>query len=457
VSVVTQIRRAAVAGMFYPRDPRVLEREVADLVDGVENLAPRFGHPKALIVPHAGYRYSGAVAARAYDELGAARGIVQRVVLLGPVHRVPVRGLALPGADAFETPLGIVPVDVEGVRLLAPFRQVVTSPAAHAAEHSLEVQLPFLQKMLGAFALLPLAVGDARPQEVREVIERLWGGPETLFVISTDLSHYHPYDEARAIDQATLARIASFDTDINHEEACGATPLNGFLAAARARGMSIRLLGACNSGDTAGGKDRVVGYSAFALYEGARVSLRDAGLALLAIARAAIGHRLGVHAEAPRIDVAPWLARPGATFVTLHLEGKLRGCIGSLAPTRGLGVDVAENAAAAALRDPRFAPLTAEEWVRCELEVSVLSAPKPLRFADEAELLAQLRPGEDGVILLHEGRRATFLPQVWESLPDKRAFLGQLMRKAGLPADTRLAHCKVWRYRVIKWAQATLH
>lgn len=452
---MTSVRSAAVAGMFYPRDAGELEREVAELIDGVENLAPRFGHPKALIVPHAGYVYSGPVAARAYDELAAARGVVKRVVLLGPVHRVAVRGLALPGVEAFETPLGRVPVDAEAVRMLAPFRQVVTSPAAHAMEHSLEVQLPFLQKMLGEFSLLPLAVGDAKPQEVIDVIERLWGGAETLFVISTDLSHYHRYDEARAIDRATLARIASFDSDINHEEACGATPLNGFLAAAKAHGLSIRLLGACNSGDTAGGKDRVVGYSAFSLYEGQRVSLEDAGLTLLAIARGAIGHRLGKQDEPPRTDAAPWLTRPGASFVTLMLEAKLRGCIGSLAATRRLGEDVAANAQAAALRDPRFAPLTPGEWPRCEVEVSVLSPAKPLRFADEAEVLAQIRAGEDGVILEHEGRRATFLPQVWESLPEKPKFLGELMRKAGIPADTRLARCKLWRYRVIKWKQPT--
>jgi AmmeMemoRadiSam system protein B/AmmeMemoRadiSam system protein A len=423
----------------------------------VENLAPRFSHPKALIVPHAGYIYSGPVAARAYDELAAARGIVERVVLLGPVHRVPVRGLALPGVEAFESPLGRVPVDAEAVQALASMRQVVTGPAAHAMEHSLEVQLPFLQKMLGDFTLVPLVVGDAKPQEVREVIERLWGGPETLFVISTDLSHYHSYEEARAIDQATLARIASFDTDINHEEACGATPLNGFLAAAKTRELSIRLLGACNSGDTAGGKDRVVGYSSFALYEGERTPLQETGDTLLGIARGSIGHKLGLAATPPRTDAAPWLARPGASFVSLHLEGRLRGCIGSLAPTRSLGVDVAENAVGAALRDPRFSPLAAAEWVRCALEVSVLSAPKPLRFGDEAELLAQLRPGEDGVILEYEGRRGTFLPQVWEGLPETRAFVAELMRKAGIPADIRLARCRLWRYRVIKWTQPAPH
>jgi AmmeMemoRadiSam system protein B/AmmeMemoRadiSam system protein A len=442
--------------MFYPRDAGELEREVAELIDGVGNLAPRFGHPKALIVPHAGYVYSGPVAARAYDELAAARGVVKRVVLLGPVHRVPVRGLALPGVEAFDTPLGRIPVDAAAVRMLAPLRQVVTSPAAHAMEHSLEVQLPFLQKMLGEFSLLPLAVGDARPQEVREVIDKLWGGPETLFVLSTDLSHYHGYEDARRIDRATLARIAAFDTDLNHEEACGATPLNGFLAAAKARGLSIRLLGACNSGDTAGDKDRVVGYAAFALYEGERVSLDAAGEALLAIASGAIGHRLGVQHEPPRTDSALWLTRPGASFVTLTLQERLRGCIGSLAATRRLGDDVAENALGAALRDPRFPPLAAQEWRHCRVEVSVLSPAKPLRFADEAEMLAQLRAGEDGVILEHAGRRATFLPQVWQSLPEKPRFLEELMRKAGIPAGTRLASCKLWRYRVIKWQQSTL-
>jgi AmmeMemoRadiSam system protein B/AmmeMemoRadiSam system protein A len=453
---VNAVRPAAVAGTFYPREPDELTREVAELIDGVENLAPRFGHPKALIVPHAGYVYSGPVAARAYDELGAARGIVRRVVLLGPVHRVPVRGLALPGAEAFDTPLGRVPVDAGGVRLLAPLRQVVESRAAHAMEHSLEVQLPFLQSMLGEFSLLPLAVGDARPQEVREVIERVWGGPETLIVVSTDLSHYHRYEEAREIDRATLARIAKFAGDINHEEACGASVLNGFLAAARARALSMRLLGACNSGDTAGDRDRVVGYSAFALYEGSRVSLEEAGETLLGIARGAIAHALGLSRERPRTDAAPWLARPGATFVSLHHEGRLRGCIGSLSVQRGLGEDVAHNAVAAAQRDPRFAPLTAEAWPGCELEVSVLSRAKPLRFADEAELMAQLRPGEDGVILEHEGRRATFLPQVWASIPDKRAFLDALREKAGLPGDTRLVRCRLWRYRVIKWTQPPL-
>lgn len=450
------VRPAAVAGMFYPGNARDLALEVEELLGGVERFEPLLGHPKALIVPHAGYIYSGPVAAAAYDELASARGVVKRVVLLGPVHRVPVRGLALPEAEIFETPLGQVPLDAGAAAELGGLPQVVRSDAAHAQEHSLEVQLPFLQRMLGEFSLVPFAVGMASADEVAAVIERLWGGPETLFVISTDLSHYHTYDEARRIDRNTVKRIATFATDLDHEEACGATPLNGFLKVARAKNLSVRMLLACNSGDTAGGKGRVVGYSAFALYESKPVAKEDAGSTLVSIARAAIAGELN-GAPAAQAAAAPWLALPGATFVTLMLDGKLRGCIGSLRAERALAVDVAENARAAAFRDPRFPKLTAEEWPRCHVEVSLLSGAKPIRFADEADLLAQLRAGVDGVILEAEGRRATFLPQVWENLPDKRQFLQELQKKAGLPADMRLARCKVSRYRVLKWKQDPFH
>jgi hypothetical protein len=449
---MASVRPAAVAGAFYPGEARQLAAEIADLMGGIESLAPRLGYPKALVVPHAGYIYSGPIAARAYDELAGARGLVKRVLLLGPVHRVPVRGLALPAAEAFATPLGTVPVDREALAALAGLAQVVRSEAAHALEHSLEVQLPFLQSVLGEFQLVPFAVGDASAAEVAAVLERLWGGPETLIVVSTDLSHYHSYDQARRIDHATIRRIAGLAADLDHEEACGATPLNGLLHLARARGLQIRLLAACNSGDTAGGKGQVVGYSSFALHEQGRVTHEEAGRTLLAMARAAISHRLGLGA-APAFD-APWLKPLGATFVTLMRAGALRGCIGSLEHGRALGEDLICNAEAAAFRDPRFPALTREEWAQCELEVSLLSPPRPLRFADEPDLVQQLCVGEDGVILEHAGKRATFLPQVWESLPDKRSFLADLMRKAGLPEDTRLARCRIWRYRVLKWRQA---
>lgn len=448
---MASVRPAAVAGMFYPGDARTLAQELNELFGGVEPAQARLGFPKALIVPHAGYIYSGGVAAHAYEELAAARGLVKRVVMLGPVHRVPVRGLAIPSDEAFATPLGLVPIDRAALDHVRGLPQVVTSDRAHLQEHALEVQLPFLQHQLGNFALAPFAVGDATVQEVAQVMDRLWGGPETLIVISTDLSHYHPYAQARAIDGATLGRIGSFATNVHHEEACGATPLNGFLALAKAKNMSIRLLAACNSGDTAGGKGQVVGYSAFALHEpGTDLSLDEAGTKLLGIARGAIESKLFGSASMPD---APWLRQHGATFITLTKDGALRGCIGSLEAARPLGDDTAENAIAAAFRDPRFPSMSAAEWPGIKVEVSLLSAPKPLRFADEADLVAQIRQDEDGIILECDGRRATFLPQVWESIPDKRQFLAELARKAGLPAEVRLARCRVWRYKVTKWKE----
>jgi AmmeMemoRadiSam system protein B/AmmeMemoRadiSam system protein A len=436
--------------MFYPGDPRALAAEIEELLGGVGYLAPRLGFPKAIVVPHAGYIYSGPVAAHAYDEIAPARGIVKRVVLLGPTHRVAVRGLALPGVGFFDTPLGRIPVDHAAAAALKDLPQVVASAPAHAMEHSLEVQLPFLQRALGEFSVVPLAVGMASVDEVAAVLELLWGGAETLVVVSTDLSHYHAYADAQKIDRATIARIAALATDIGHEEACGATPLNGLLSLSRKKRLSLKLLAACNSGDTAGGRDRVVGYSSFALHEeGGSISLQEAGAALVRIARNAIESNLATKPILRPADA--WLAQAGATFVTLTKDGQLRGCIGSLEAVRALGDDVAQNALGAAFRDPRFPPMTAAEWPRCRVEVSLLSAPKPLRFADEDDLLAQIAAGEDGLIVQCDGRRATFLPQVWDALPEKTTFLSELLRKAGLPADTRLARCKVWRYRVAKF------
>ncbi|MGE5639242.1 MAG: AmmeMemoRadiSam system protein B [Clostridia bacterium] len=445
------VRPAAVAGLFYPGDPKALAAELDELLGEGGVPQPRLGFPKALVVPHAGYVYSGPVAARAYEELAAARGVVKRVVLLGPVHRVPVRGLALPSVDFFDTPLGRIPIDREFAEKTQGLPQVVRNDAAHAMEHSIEVQLPFLQRVLGSFSLVPLAVGDATVQEVAGVLDRLWGGRETLIVISTDLSHYHPYAEAKAIDANTIARISRLATDIHHEEACGATGLNGFLSFLRNKHLEIRLLSACNSGDTAGGKGQVVGYSSFAAYEpGGAVSLDEAGKVLLPLARGSIEGKL--FSRGLSVADAPWLAQAGATFVTLTKGGSLRGCIGSLQAAQPLGIDVASNAIGAAFRDPRFPAVTPDEWREVRVEVSLLSAPKAMLFADEADLLRQVEPGLDGIILESGGRRATFLPQVWETLPDKQVFFGELLMKAGL-AGTRLGQCQVSRYRVEKWKE----
>jgi AmmeMemoRadiSam system protein B len=265
-STLSQTRSPAVAGAFYPGQAAPLAQTVAALLQSVTRPEPA-RPPKAIIVPHAGYIYSGPIAASAYAALGALRHVVKRVVLLGPVHRVAVRGLATPGASAFATPLGTVSVDLAAIASIAHLPQVVESAAAHALEHSLEVQLPFLQQVLDDFTLVPLAVGDATPEEVAEILEALWGGPETLIVISSDLSHYLPYDIAQATDKRTAQAILDLRPELGHEQACGGTPVNGLLLAARRRHMKPQLLDLRNSGDTAGDRDRVVGYAAFSFTE----------------------------------------------------------------------------------------------------------------------------------------------------------------------------------------------
>ncbi len=264
------VRCAAVAGTFYPGQAAALASEVTALLvqaaDATRDASTAV--PKAIIVPHAGYVYSGSTAALAYARLTPARGRISRVIVLGPVHRVPVRGLALPGVLAFETPLGQVEIDQDAVEALRPLKQVVTSAPAHAQEHSLEVQLPFLQSVLGNFKLLPLAVGDASADEVAQVLNLLWGGDETLLVISSDLSHFLPYRSAQATDADTVRQIMHFDPSLTHAQACGGTPINGLLLAARSHQLQAQLLGLCNSGDTAGDKARVVGYASVAFVLG---------------------------------------------------------------------------------------------------------------------------------------------------------------------------------------------
>lgn len=261
----TNLRPAAVAGMFYPESPAELSRDVADML---ADTTGRFdASPKAIIAPHAGYIYSGPIAASAFATLASQSNTIHHVVLLGPTHRVAVRGLAVPTCDAFATPLGNVTIDRQAANAISNLEQVVFNDEAHRYEHSLEVEIPFLQVVLGEFSLLPIAVGEASPTAVAEVLDLLWGGHETLIVVSSDLSHYLPYEDAQQIDARTAHQISGLDPMINHYQACGATPVNGLLLAARKHGLQVQQLDLRNSGDTAGDRSRVVGYGAFAFFE----------------------------------------------------------------------------------------------------------------------------------------------------------------------------------------------
>ncbi|MBW3092284.1 AmmeMemoRadiSam system protein B [Bifidobacterium sp. 82T10] len=501
----TYIRPAAVAGSFYPADPGELKDMIDRQLDYARTLlhdsgfAQRLpaGAPKAVIVPHAGYVYSGTTAALAYALLERGRGTIRRAVIVGPTHRVAVRGVACPTAAAFQTPLGTVPVDRDAERrALAVVPSMIVNDATHAREHAVEVQIPFLQRVLGDdLSIVPLNAGDASPAEVGDAIRALWGGPETVIVISSDLSHYHPESVARALDDATIARIAPLgEPTIRPNRACGAYPINGLLDVCPGKGMTLRFLGCSTSGDdgevalanaAAGAPSDdsprakrppmrdpdtpVVGYASFAAWEhdpehdpegheslqaasdrrraadgafGSAANLPDhADTVLPGLARAALAQYFGLAqpgdpTPADIVAAHPELNRPGASFVTLTEHGRLRGCIGTIEAYRPLGRDIAEHAIDAAIHDPRFRPVTAGEYPDVSVEVSVLSAPEPMRVPSRTALERMLEPGRDGLIIDdRHGHRATFLPQVWAELPDSREFVGHLLRKAGLPAS----------------------
>ena len=449
---MTSIRRPAVAGMFYPDSPAVLKHTLADLLAHPEG-ARLSRPPKALIVPHAGYVYSGPVAASAYAQLEAWRGRIRRVVLLGPAHHVHVLGLALPKADRFATPLGEVRLDWEGMQQLDGLPQVTRSAVAHEMEHSLEVQLPFLQLVLGDFQLLPLAVGEATAAEVAEVLDKVWGGDETLIVISSDLSHYLPDALARRVDSETVAEILALHSHLDHEQACGATPINGLMLAAERHGLRAVKLDVRNSSQTAGNPGRVVGYASFAFLADAESDQPEAdkGATLLTLARTEIGLTLGI--EMPRLTEAGWLAEPGASFVTITRQGELRGCIGTVEAHRALGEDVRRNAVAAAFHDPRFLPIGRAEFDDIRVEVSLLSPTEVMAVKDETAALAALRPNVDGVVFEYANHHGVFLPQVWEQLPEPATFLAHLKRKAGLPRNFWAEGVRLSRFTVSKWKE----
>ncbi|MDP3233022.1 MAG: AmmeMemoRadiSam system protein B [Myxococcales bacterium] len=258
-------RPAAVAGSFYAGNASALAHDVDSFLTDV---TPASGRPHAFIVPHAGYDYSGPIAATVYAQLARQNPLPTRVILLGPSHHVGFTGLALPGCDAFETPLGAIPLDVDGLRRALEFPQVRELPRAHEKEHSLEVQLPFLQRVLKTFTLVPLVVGDATPTQVADVLDALWGGDETVVLVSSDLSHFLSWADAKRLDRQTAEHIVSLDeTSLEGDEACGCRPINGLLEVARRRGLKATALDLRSSGDTAGDRSRVVGYGAFAFEE----------------------------------------------------------------------------------------------------------------------------------------------------------------------------------------------
>lgn len=460
-------RPAAVAGVFYPADPvrlaRLVDSEIADV-----DVTPGEAAPVAIVAPHAGYRYSGPVAASAYRRIVPLRSVVRRVVLFGPAHRAYVRGFAVPSADMFETPLGPVEVDRETVDRLATLPAVSMDDFAHADEHSLEVHLPFLQRVLDDFGLVPVLVGDASDDEVAAVLDAAWADPETLVVVSTDLSHYLDYRSACTRDRRTAEAVCALEgASVGDRDACGAHPLRGLLRVARERGLGVALVDLRNSGDTAGPHDRVVGYGAFVLTPAATAAGTAGGVAasavpedgddtavLCGIAAEAVARGLKGERWQPDPDRYPArLRRRGRTFVTLERDGNLLGCVGSLSPRAPLVADVARNAYAAAFEDPRLPSVTEDDFDEMSIKVSELGGFEPLEADSLGELESALRPGVDGLVVSHPHGRATFLPSVWSALPEPADFIAALWRKAGLPRGLWSTDLTFERYTAVEYSR----
>ncbi len=451
-TAAAEVREAGVAGQFYPDDPKDLRELITEYLD--RQPAPSGGKPRALIVPHAGYQYSGIVAAHAYRQLQGQH--YHGVVIVGLTHRLPFPAASVDTVEAYRTPLGEVPVDQEAVAVLRTYPFFSHWEKAHQTnEHSLEVQIPFLQTVFERVRIVPILVGTNDPgvaSRLAEALARLARLDDYLFIFSTDLSHYHSYSVAEQMDEATVQAILSETPQAVHRlfergsmEACGRGPiLTGLFLSARLGYLRKALLTYANSGDTAGTPNSVVGYAAIALYgppapSGDRIS-PEAGAALVAAARQTLQEKIGAGpaAGAPDLRRYPELKRAHGMFVTLRKHGELRGCIGRIEASEPLARLVPDVALDAALRDSRFSPVTAQELPELQVEVSVLTPPVKIAKAEE------IVPGRDGVILESQGHSGVFLPQVWEESGWTRIeFLRQLAsQKAGLPPEA--------------WQQATL-
>jgi AmmeMemoRadiSam system protein A len=465
-----RIREPAVAGLFYPGDEAALSKTLDRLLKAApERPVERL---KALVCPHAGYDYSGPTAAMAYKTLAGCD--VETVIVLGPSHHAGFKGACIPDAEAYRTPLGLVPISPKARELasvppfvLEPRCQVQRPPwsaqgptpapepggdTPETWEHSVEVQVPFLQKVLKNFKLLPVVVGEVDPEELAKALAGVLDD-KTVVVASSDLSHYHPDSAAKELDSRCVKAICDVDIDqMKTQEACGKTPVLALLHLARLKGWKAQLLDYRNSGDATGDKDRVVGYTAVAFSAPAPENLAAPErkflleLARKSLKNAATGATLPELAAA---EVPPKLAEKRACFVTLTKNGALRGCIGHLTAIEPLYQAVIDNARYAAVRDPRFPAVTPGEVDQIKIEISVLTEPQPLPFSSPEDLLSKLHPNEDGVLLRLGPRTSTFLPQVWEQIPDKVQFLNHLAQKAGGdPSDWRGKDTQVSIYHV---------
>jgi len=459
-SAWTDTREAVWSGRFYPSDPFELKLMIEKLTYAAKkssDIQLPDGQLKALIMPHAGYIYSGLTAGHAVNVLQANQ--FSKVIIMGPDHRVGMNYVAISQVDAYQTPFGKVKLHADANKLMKYTSVFRSSKYSDQAEHSIEVILPFLQYILKSFEFIPMVVGQIDPKIIVSYLEPLLDD-QTLLISSSDLSHYLKYLAAIDTDSHTIDLILKKDikTLANKDNAaCGIIPIQVILYFAKKLNWTPVLLHKSNSGDTAGDKTRVVGYATIAFFGGTKMTpsqgqlTQSQGQALLKLARSSIAKKLGKSYDSPSDEVLKdkELQAQKGTFVTLNIHGRLRGCIGSLVGQTPLVKGVEDNAINAAFHDPRFNPLSADEYSNIHVEVSVLTDPQPLEYTDTNDLINKLKPKVHGVILRKGYASATFLPQVWDQLPTHEVFLSHLCLKAGLPGDTwKKDHLDIQTYTV---------
>ncbi len=489
------VRKSVIAGSWYPGS----KEELSKMLDGFFGNTEKedLGDIKALIAPHAGYIYSGQVAAFSFKQIEGKD--YSKIIILAPTHHHAFNGASVPNYTYYETPLGEVKISPLAKELMKESKLISSIPAAHSKEHSAEIELPFLQKALKNFEIVPIIIGSMSREEMDElsdlIIRHL--DEKTLIVASTDLSHYHPYDDAIAMDTSCVNSIIALDIGKAERcEMCGYFPVLITMRIAKKLNWSTRLLKYANSGDVTGDRSGVVGYTAIVFHTTFRKvdvtdfqsdTLKTRGLVchqnevvgsndptdrlikenphnelneeqkkyLLKLARDTIELYVkeGKKLEPETND--PELRKNRGVFVTLEKNGQLRGCIGHIQPIQPLYLNVRDNAINAAVHDPRFRPVKIDELAKIDIEVSVLTTPELIKANSPEEYLEKIQPGIDGIIIDYKGSGATYLPQVWEMIPDKGEFLSHLCEKAFLPGDCwKEKEIKIYRYRVVAFKES---
>ncbi len=464
---INPVREAAVAGVFYPADIYQLNSDITGYLDHVsDNSSSR---PRILIVPHAGYKYSAQVAASAFKKIMPFKNKLKKVFLLGPAHYVYVKGVALAGEKSFKTPLGLIKTDLNIANQLAQNKGFAFNSKAHKKEHSLEVILPFLQKTLNNFQIIPMVYGEANPQDVAKVLQPHLERNDSILIVSADLSHYLNYNDANEMDKKTAEDIKN-GLALKSHQSCGATGINTAMILAKQFALVPHLLDMTNSGNASGDMNSVVGYGAWSFekkeedknLEG--IELEQENLAnfarhnkdaIIDIVLKSLEKAVLENSEfsPERENYNDVMFNKGASFVTLEKNDNLRGCIGSILPVMSIAEDLAKNANLAALHDSRFSPVTKDELKNITFKVSLLTGFEEIKFSSYDDLLKQIKPKIDGLLIKDGKRQGVFLPSVWKDIPNKKDFLTELKIKAGLSPSYWSDNIEVFRFRTVEIAK----